>query len=240
MWQKGGIARKVAFEEAVLNEPTANEEGEGGRLGRAPHAGRKRSSSWERRQPAQLVPWHAEPRPRFPPRRHASAERIAETRRVRVGEAASPRRHTSSDAMAKAKPRAAGSSSSGAKPAWPRVLTQAKRPTLIVVTLFVMFKWILPYLADLTPPGVDVQLIQAEAVKRAARAKDKCATVCDGMNCPAGWQTGRSPEDHCKCICVRTDPSKATAWDRAHNQARFFPEDETAGATHVKSHEPDS
>jgi len=161
-------------------------------------------------------------------------------RRVRVGEAASPRRHTSSDAMAKAKPRAAGSSSSGAKPAWPRVLTQAKRPTLIVVTLFVMFKWILPYLADLTPPGVDVQLIQAEAVKRAARAKDKCATVCDGMNCPAGWQTGRSPEDHCKCICVRTDPSKATAWDRAHNQARFFPEDETAGATHVKSHEPDS
>ena len=75
---------------------------------------------------------------------------------------------------------------------------------------------------------------------RAARAKDKCATVCDGMNCPAGWQTGRSPEDHCKCICVRTDPSKATAWDRAHNQARFFPEDETAGATHVKSHEPDS
>ena len=45
MWQKGGIARKVAFEEAVLNEPTANEEGEGGRLGRAPHAGRKRSSS---------------------------------------------------------------------------------------------------------------------------------------------------------------------------------------------------
>ena len=159
---------------------------------------------------------------------------------MRVGEAASPRRHTSSDAMAKAKPRAAGSSSSGAKPAWPRVLTQAKRPTLIVVTLFVMFKCILPYLADLTPPGVDVQLIQAEAVKRAARAKDKCATVCDGMNCPAGWQTGRSPEDHCKCICVRTDPSKATAWDRAHNQARFFPEDETAGATHVKSHEPDS
>ena len=114
--------------------------------------------------------------------------------------------HTS-DAMAKAKPRAAGSSSSGTKPAWPRVLTQAKRPTLIVVTLFVMFKWILPYLADLTPPGVDVQLIQAEAVKRAARAKDKCATVCDGMNCPAGWQTGRSPEDHCKCICVRKDPS---------------------------------
>ena len=167
--------------------------------------------------------------------RHASAERIAER-----GRAASPRRHTSSDAMAKAKPRAAGSSSSGAKPAWPRVLTQAKRPTLIVVTLFVMFKWILPYLADLTPPGVDVQLIQAEAVKRAARAKDKCATVCDGMNCPAGWQTGRSPEDHCKCICVRTDPSKATAWDRAHNQAQFFPEDETAGATHVKSHEPDS
>ena len=56
MWQKGGIARKVAFEEAVLNEPTENEEGEGGRLGRAPHAERKRSSLWERRQPAQLVP----------------------------------------------------------------------------------------------------------------------------------------------------------------------------------------
>ena len=168
------------------------------------------------------------------------AERGSRVDARRVAEAASPRRHTSSDAMAKAKPRAAGSSSSGAKPAWPRVLTQAKRPTLIVVTLFVMFKWILPYLADLTPPGVDVQLIQAEAVKRAARAKDKCATVCDGMNCPAGWQTGRSPEDHCKCICVRTDPSKATAWDRAHNQAQFFPEDETAGATHVKSHKPDS
>ena len=230
-----GIARKVAFEEAVLNEPTANEEGEGGRLGRAPHAGRKHSSSWERRQPAQLVPSQAASAfSSQAPRERGGAPR------VRVGEAASPRRHTSSDAMAKAKPRAAGSSSSGAKPAWPRVLTQAKRPTLIVVTLFVMFKWILPYLADLTPPGVDVQLIQAEAVKRAARAKDKCATVCDGMNCPAGWQTGRSPEDHCKCICVRTDPSKATAWDRAHNQAQFFPEGEAAGTTGVKSHKPDS
>ena len=213
---------------------------EGGSVGRrTPDASAAAHGSADS-PPSWFLRMRTRPRPRFPPRRHASAERIAETRRVRVGEAASPRRHTSSDAMAKAKPRAAGSSSSGAKPAWPRVLTQAKRPTLIVVTLFVMFKWILPYLADLTPPGVDVQLIQAEAVKRAARAKDKCATVCDGMNCPAGWQTGRSPEDHCKCICVRTDPSKATAWDRAHNQAQFFPEDETAGATHVKSHKPDS
>ena len=153
------------------------------------------------------------------------------------------RRHTSNDAMAKTKPvRATGSSSSGAKPVWPadgaRVLTQAKRPILIVMMLFVMFKWMLPYLAELTPPGVNVHQIQVEAVKRAARAKDKCATVCDGMNCPVGWETGRSPEDHCKCICVRKDPSKATVWDKDHNQAQFF--DETAGKKDVKSDKPDS
>merc|ERR1712166_55711 len=98
--------------------------------------------------------------------------------------------------MAKTK-RATGSSSSGAKLVWPadgaRVLTQAKRPILIFVMLFVMFKWMLPYLAELTPPGVNVHQIQVEAVNRAARAKDRCATVCDGMNCPVGWETGRSP-----------------------------------------------
>ena len=159
-----------------------------------------------------------------------------------VAEPTALRRHTSNDAMAKTKPRATGSSSSGAKPVWPadgaRVLTQAKRPILIVMTLFVMFKWMLPYLAELTPPGVNVHQIQVEAVKRAARAKDKCATVCDGMNCPVGWETGRSPEDHCKCICVRKDPSKATVWDKDHNQAQFF--DETAGKKDVKSDKPDS
>ena len=143
-------------------------------------------------------------------------------------------------AMAKTK-RATGSSSSGATLVWPadgaRVLTQAKRPILIFVTLFVMFKWMLPYLAELTPPGVNVHQIQVEAVKRAARAKDKCATVCDGMNCPAGWETGRSPEDHCKCICVRKDPSQATVWDKDHNQAQFFDE---IGKKDAKSHKPDS
>eukprot|EP00320_Phaeocystis_rex_P020470 CAMPEP_0119082906 /NCGR_PEP_ID=MMETSP1178-20130426/123492_1 /TAXON_ID=33656 /ORGANISM="unid sp, Strain CCMP2000" /LENGTH=167 /DNA_ID=CAMNT_0007065723 /DNA_START=55 /DNA_END=558 /DNA_ORIENTATION=+ len=132
--------------------------------------------------------------------------------------------------MAKAKPRAI--STSGARPLWPadgaRVLanvanvTNAKRPIFILLALVVMFKWILPFLAELTPPGVDIHQIQAEAVKRAARVKDKCANVCDGMNCPAGWDTGTSPEDHCKCICVRKDPTKATAWDKDHNQAQFF------------------
>merc|ERR1711935_553770 len=130
--------------------------------------------------------------------------------------------------MAKTKPRPTTTSNSGAKPVWPadgaRVFAQAKRPILILVTLFVMFKWMLPYLAELTPPGVDVHQIQVEAVKRAAHIKDKCATVCDGMNCPAGWETGRSPEDHCKCICVRKDPTKATVWDKDHNQAQFFGE----------------
>ena len=145
-------------------------------------------------------------------------------------------------AMAKAKTRAT-SNNGGAKPVWPadgaRVLAHAKRPIVIILILVVMFKWILPYLAELTPPGVDIHQIQVEAVKRAARVKDKCATVCDGMNCPAGWDTRRSPEDHCKCICARKDPAKATVWDKDHNQAQFFDE-KNGPKKDVKSHPPDS
>ena len=71
---------------------------------------------------------------------------------------------------------------------------------------------------------MDVALIQREAEARAIRAKDKCATVCDGMTCPDGWTTGRAPDDQCKCICVRRDPSQATQWDKEHNQAHVFDE----------------
>jgi hypothetical protein len=119
--------------------------------------------------------------------------------------------------------------SGGAKPAGPAALTSLKaaltsrlRPVIMLLLIAVTFRYVLPFLADLTPPGVDIKLIRQEAEKRALRAKDKCASVCDGMSCPEGWETGRSPEDHCKCICVRKDPLQATKWDKEHNQAQFF------------------
>ena len=93
---------------------------------------------------------------------------------------------------------------------------------LWLIAIYVTFKWFLPFLAEMTPPGVDVKVIQREAELREQRSKDKCATVCDGMTCPDGWTTGRSPEDRCKCICVRKDPATATQWDKEHNQAQHF------------------
>ena len=116
----------------------------------------------------------------------------------------------------------AGGGGAGLPSGLSSTLSAVKLPTLWIIIVFVTFKWCLPFLAELTPPGVDVDLIKREAQERAERAKDRCATVCDGMTCPEGWTTGRSPEDSCKCICVRKDPTTATAWDKEHNQAQFF------------------
>lgn len=117
---------------------------------------------------------------------------------------------------------AAGGGGGGLPAGLSSALSTVKMLALWIFVVFVTFKWCLPFLAELTPPGVDVALIRREAEERAARAKDKCASVCGGMTCPEGWTTGRSPEDRCKCICVRKDPVSATAWDKEHNQAQFF------------------
>ena len=133
----------------------------------------------------------------------------------------------SKDKKTKAKP-----AGSGGAPAWLVSAAHAvKQPLLWMLTIYVLYKWILPWLADLTPPGVDLELIKREAEQRALLKKDKCATVCDGMTCPDGWTTGRAPDDRCKCICVRKDPNKATEWDKEHGQAKYFEDREPGQAT---------
>ena len=112
--------------------------------------------------------------------------------------------------------------SAGGQPAWLEALATAKQPALWIIVVFVTFKWCLPFLAELTPPGVDIKIIQKEAEMKALRQKDRCATVCDGMTCPDGWDTGRSPEDQCKCICVRKQQDKPTEWDKKNNQQQYF------------------
>ena len=90
---------------------------------------------------------------------------------------------------------------------------------LQILALFVVFKWFLPWIADMTPPGVDPRRVAAAAHEQAIAATKGCADACRGMACPAGWTTGRAPDDPCKCICVRLDPGSSTPWDEERKKA---------------------
>ena len=87
----------------------------------------------------------------------------------------------------------------------------------------------LPWLAELTPPGVDPKAVAAASSfpptpLRGPRARTR-ATEC----CPKGWSTGRAPDDPCKCICVRDDPTgRATEWDLERQKKQKMMEEEEA------------
>ena len=86
---------------------------------------------------------------------------------------------------------------------------------LLVLGAYVLFALFLPWLAALTPPGVNMSLVAEDAEAKlhpAAAAKD-CHGVCDALTCPAGWTTALSPDDPCKCICKRLETGKVTDWD---------------------------
>ena len=87
------------------------------------------------------------------------------------------------------------------------------RSALLLSLIYILFRWVLPALAEMTPPGIDPKLVAAAALEKAQGAAQGCTDTCRGMTCPAGWTTGRDKENTCKCICVRVDPSKLTPWD---------------------------
>ena len=86
-------------------------------------------------------------------------------------------------------------------------------PVSYVVGAYMLFAFILPGLAEMTPPGVDPKAVAAAVQVKISLAQRGCENACKGMSCPAGWTTGRDKQDVCKCICVRLDPSQTTAWD---------------------------
>lgn len=93
------------------------------------------------------------------------------------------------------------------------------RPTLGLLGFYLIFGLILPALADLTPPGVDPKMVAAWAEEQYAGAQAGCENACRGMGCPAGWTTARAPDDHCRCICARIDPTnRDTPWDAERQQ----------------------
>ena len=85
-----------------------------------------------------------------------------------------------------------------------------------VFVVYSIFKWVLPALAAVTPPGVDLEAVKASAEYHVEVAKAGCGDPCKAMSCPAGWKTALHAQDPCKCICARVEA--ATAWDAAQRE----------------------
>lgn len=97
--------------------------------------------------------------------------------------------------------------------ALPESVSKLAWPLFIVVAAVVLLRHILPMLAELTPPGVDLQAVHRLAEQKVLSESHGCKdpNVCKGMGCPSGWTTGLAPNDPCKCICVRLQA--ITPWD---------------------------
>ena len=85
-----------------------------------------------------------------------------------------------------------------------------------VLVVYSTFKWVLPALAAVTPPGVDLEAVKASAEYHVEVAKAGCGDPCKAMSCPPGWKTALHAQDPCKCICARVEA--ATAWDAAQRE----------------------
>ena len=90
----------------------------------------------------------------------------------------------------------------------------------LIALVYFLFKFVLPALAALTPPGIDPKAVIAAADEHARADAAGCADACKGMACPAGWKTGRHAQDACRCICVRIESASETAWDIAKRKER--------------------
>ncbi|KAL3924712.1 MAG: hypothetical protein SGPRY_003837 [Prymnesium sp.] len=84
------------------------------------------------------------------------------------------------------------------------------RVALLGLLVCSLLAFLLPWLAELTPPGVNMTLV-AEEVE--LKKNGKCPGACDKLVCPVGWTTSLSSDGSCKCICTRLDPNKLTEWD---------------------------
>ena len=96
-------------------------------------------------------------------------------------------------------------------PQLPVICTKYGQLIACVLATYLLFASVLPWLADLTPPGVNMSVV-AEALVETVELQE-CPGACARMTCPSGWVTGLSPKEHCKCICKRAEPGRATEWD---------------------------
>ena len=99
--------------------------------------------------------------------------------------------------------------------------------------IWLLAHFVLPALADITPPGVSLDDVRAVAEKsqqqqaqqpqqprnfvpgQAGGAAHPCQHKCVGLRCPEGWTTApkHDGDGACKCICARVDANTVTAWD---------------------------
>ncbi len=94
-------------------------------------------------------------------------------------------------------------------------------PTLLLCSAIVVLRYALPWLASLTPPGVDIELIRTHADRSQPGIHANCENPCTGFKCPAEWKTSRCPIEHCKCICVRATPGVKTQWEKDREAGRM-------------------
>lgn len=127
-------------------------------------------------------------------------------------------------AKKEASPRRRQPAAGAAPRAWPysptKLLSRHGRSCLAVLLAYVTLSHILPYLANLTPPGVDREEVLKDADYRALAVARDCDDSCKGMSCPHGWVTTLSPDDVCKCICERLEDNKPTLWDEEQAQKK--------------------
>ena len=106
-------------------------------------------------------------------------------------------------------------------------LLQRSQILLWPLCLFLLVRFVLPALADITPPGVSLAAVRAaaEAAGRSRRTRggrrrwgaDRVPAV-RRIACPEGWTTApkRDADGSCKCICARLEDD--TAWDRERRE----------------------
>ena len=148
--------------------------------------------------------------------------------RMSRGKAAKPPQAAKAPASNKS---TAGSSSSTPPISVVGLIQPIFKPVLGILAVYLLFSTVLPWLAELTPPGVDPKAVAAAASELPADtiARTACENACHGMGCPKGWSTGRAPDDPCKCICVRDDPTgRATEWDLERQKKQKMMEEEEA------------
>ena len=99
----------------------------------------------------------SQPKPQTPERSQPPAERPQAERRAKPAAGSAPR----------------------------KLLAVSGKPALLLLTIFVLFKHILPYLAELTPAGVDIAAVAAEANrKRSAQNASAAAkpSACESLS----------------------------------------------------------
>lgn len=130
-----------------------------------------------------------------------------------MGKAKAAAKQSKASAMASTRASGGKSATQATTSSVSTLLQPLVTPVLLVLSTYLLFAFFLPFLANLTPPGVDPKAVADAVEAKIALAARGCEDSCRGLSCPSGWTTARDKHDVCKCICVRIDPTIKTAWD---------------------------